>query len=110
AGGGLLERGAKRVPALPSIAALLRACASGPRVDALLADYRELRVVESRARWLAGRAVDTLDAEAVGAVAELVQPGLEGAGLLQSLRAGCARVRAAFDAVVDADTLSALER
>ena len=109
AGGGLLERGAKRFPALPSIAALLRACAAGPRIDALLTDYRGLRIVESRARWLAGRAVDALDAEAAGAVAELVQPGLEGGGLLESLRAACARVRAAFDAVVDADTLSALE-
>jgi len=38
AGGGLLERGAQRLPALPSIAALLRACAAGPRGDARLAD------------------------------------------------------------------------
>jgi glutamate-ammonia-ligase adenylyltransferase len=110
AGGGLLERGAKRLPALPSIAALLRACAAGPRVDALLADYRRLRIVESRARWLAGRAVDALDAEAAGAVAELLEPGIGADGLMESLRAACARVRSAFDAVIEAGSLSALER
>jgi len=110
AGGGLLERGAKRVPALPSIEALLRACAAGRRVDALLDDYRGLRVVESRARWLAGRAVDALDAQAAVAVAELVEPGQDAAALMESLRAACTRVRAAFDAVIAADTLSALDR
>ena len=109
AGGGLLERGAKAVPPLPSVPALLRAAARGPRVDALLADYRTLRIVEARARWLAGRGVDTLEAQAAGPVAELVEPGLAAAGLVARLDAARARIRAGFDAVVKAGSIEALE-
>jgi glutamate-ammonia-ligase adenylyltransferase len=109
AGGGLLERGAERLPPLPGVPALLRACARGARVEALLADYHTLRSVEARARWLAGRGVDALDAQAVAPVAELVEPGLEAAGLASRLDAARTRIRAGFDDVVKAGTIEALE-
>jgi glutamate-ammonia-ligase adenylyltransferase len=109
AGGGLLERGAQALPALPSVPALLRACAAGPRVDALLADYRTLRVVEARGRWLAGRAIDSLDPAAAAQLAELVEPGLGPDALLERVDAARKRIRSAFDAVVKAGSLDALD-
>ena len=109
AGGGLLERGAAALPALPSVPAMLRVCAGGPRVDALLGDYRTLRIVEARSRWLAGRAVDALDPAAAPQVAELVEPGLAAEALLERIDAARRRIRAAFDAVVKAGSLDALD-
>ena len=47
AGGALLERGADRLPSPPSVEAMLRAAARGPRIDALLSDYAFLRRVEA---------------------------------------------------------------
>ena len=110
AGGALLERGAQRFPALPSIAALLRAAAGGDRVDRLLADYRFLRIVEARARWVAGRAIETLDTagEGLGAVAALVEPGLAPAPLLEEITSARRRVREVYDAVIGADTIDAV--
>jgi hypothetical protein len=107
---GLLECGPARFPALPSIPALLRATVSGPRADALLADYATLRLVEARTRWLAGRGVESFDLEKPGgaALAELVEPGLAPDVLAHRLAALRARIAAAFDAVATAGTIQAL--
>jgi glutamate-ammonia-ligase adenylyltransferase len=111
AGGGLIERGTDAYPALPSVRAMLRACVEGDRVDALLRDYRLLRIVEARARWIAGRAVETLEAggDELPLVAELVEPGLEADALLERIREARRRTRADFDEVVLANSISALE-
>jgi glutamate-ammonia-ligase adenylyltransferase len=109
AGGGLLERGARAVPALPSVAAMLRACAGGPRVEAILDAYRSLRITEARARWLAGRGVEVLELAGATVVAELVEPGLDAAGLAARIDAARRNIREAFDAVVKAGTLDALD-
>jgi glutamate-ammonia-ligase adenylyltransferase len=110
AGGALLEGSAASPPALPSVTAMLRAAVSGPRVDALLRDYRFLRIIEAHARWVAGRSVEKLDAEGDGlaAVAELIEPGLAPTALLDRIATTRSRVRAAYDAVVDAHTIAAL--
>ena len=75
AGGGLLERGARDFPAFPSVAAMLACTLPEERTRALLADYGALRVVEARARWVAGRAVEEIPAAGEGlvAIAELVR-------------------------------------
>jgi glutamate-ammonia-ligase adenylyltransferase len=111
AGGGLLEGRAASPPALPSVEAMLRAAVRGPRVEALLRDYRFLRVIEARARWVAGRSVEKLDAEGPGlaVVAELVEPGLAPTVLLERIAAARGRVRAAYDSVVSAHTIAVLE-
>ena len=110
AGGALLEGSAASPPALPSVTAMLRAAVSGPRVDALLRDYRFLSIIEAHARWVAGRSVEKLDAEGDGlaAVAELIEPGLAPTALLDRIATTRSRVRAAYDAVVDAHTIAAL--
>jgi glutamate-ammonia-ligase adenylyltransferase len=111
AGGGLLERGTRDFPAEPSVPAMLRACASGERVEALLADYQLLREVEARARWIAGRPVESIGSgeETLPIVAELVEPGLSSVGLLERLTAARRRIRTAYAAVIDAESLDALE-
>jgi glutamate-ammonia-ligase adenylyltransferase len=108
--GGLLERAPERFPALPSIPALLRASASGPRVEELARDQAMLRRVESRARWLAGRGIEAVELSGATApiVAELVEPGLDPAGLAARIAAARERIAAAFDAVVAAGTIDAL--
>lgn len=111
AGGGLLERGPDRFPRLPSVPAMLRACASGPAVDALLRDYAFLRIVEARARWVAGRGVETLRPQdaATSVTAELVEPGLGADALAARTRETCARIRAHYESVIRAGSLSGLE-
>lgn len=111
AGGGLLERGAAQFPAEPSVPAMLRACASGPRVEAVLEDYQLLRRLEARARWVAGRPVESVrrDDETLAVVAELVEPGLTGEDLLERVSAARKRVRDAYAAVIAADSLDALD-
>ncbi len=110
AGGGLLERGAGEFPPLPSVAALLGCTLPEERTRALRADYDALRVLESRARWVAGRAVEEVPAEraALAAIAELALPGLAPAELLERIRAARGRIRAAYQAVVAAGTIAAL--
>lgn len=110
AAGALLERGAERFPELPSVAAMLRAGARGPRVDALLEDYEWLRLVEARTRWCAGRAVESLDPDGArrARVAELVEPGLAPERLVARIAATRGRIRAAWNAVIAADTIAAL--
>ncbi len=108
AGGGLLEAGAAAYPELPAVPALLRCAASGPAVDALLADYDFLRTVEAAARWWAGRPVEALSPQALAATAELTEPGLPPGELRRRLADTRRRVRAAWDRVLEAGTIRAL--
>ena len=111
ASGGLLERGAARFPELPSVPALLRAAVVGPRVEMLLDDYAFLRLVESRARWCAGRALEGLRSapDALEPLAELVEPGGGGAALLERVARARRRIREAYDAVIGSGSIGALE-
>jgi glutamate-ammonia-ligase adenylyltransferase len=111
AGGALLERGARDFPALPSIPAMLACGVRGPRVDALVEDYRFLRLLEARTRWIAGRGVEELASagEALAEVAELVAPTLAPEALLGRVAAVRERVRGAYDEVIAAGTVAALE-
>ena len=111
AGGGLLERGTDAFPALPSVPAMLRAAAEGPAVDALIADYRFLRRVEGRLRWVHGRGDETLtqDDPELPVLAELVEPGLEPSALHAQLSSTRAQIRRHFEAVIAADSISGLE-
>jgi len=107
--GGLLERGPEGFPALPSIPALLRAGAGEAPTRALAADYAWLRLVESRARWLAGRAVEAVDLSSAGPLtADLVEPGFDAAELAARIAAARRRIAASFDAVASAGTIGAL--
>jgi glutamate-ammonia-ligase adenylyltransferase len=112
AAGSLIERGAARMPELPSVPALLRAGARGPRVEALLADFALLRRVEAAARWLAGRGVEgiSLAGETLDCVAELTDPGSDGKQLGARVAAARGRIRSAWSRVVEAGTIAALER
>jgi len=111
AGGGLLERGADFLPDLPSVPRMLRSVAKGDSVERLLADYLTLRVVEARCRWVEGRASEALptSGETVAVIAELVEPGSTVTQLLDRVAGVRERVRAAFDAVIDARTIAAIE-
>ena len=111
AGGACLERGAAPFPRYPSVPAMLRAAVRGRRVEQVLEDHRSLRLVEARARLAAGRAVESLQRSDPGlpAVAELVEPGLGPAGLVERIAAARARVRGAWEAVVEASSVAALE-
>ena len=110
AGGGLLERGSRGFPAFPSVAALLACTLPDGQTRQLRADYGALRILESRARWVAGRAVEEIPAagEGLAAIAELILPGLAPAELLEQIRAVRRRIRAAYQAVVSAETIAAL--
>jgi glutamate-ammonia-ligase adenylyltransferase len=110
AGGGLLEQGARGFPPLPSVAAMLACTLPEERTRSLRADYAALRVLESRARWVAGRAVEEIPAEraALVALAELVEPGLAPEELLARVRAARGRIRAAYQAVVAAGSIQGL--
>jgi glutamate-ammonia-ligase adenylyltransferase len=110
ASGGLLERGGPEFPALPSVPAMLSAVAKGEGVKRLLADYAFLRLVESRARWIAGRGIDEirLDADPASLLAELVRSGLTPNDLATELVGTCERIRAAFTRVIEAGSISAL--
>ncbi len=109
AGGGLLERGTRNFPAFPSVAAMLACTLPAAATQRLLADYGWLRRSEARARWVAGRAVEEIPAggESLVAIAELSEPGLAPAALLDQIRAVRRRIRAAYQAVVDAETITA---
>jgi glutamine synthetase adenylyltransferase len=111
ASAGMLERGGGAFPRLPSVPGMLGAAVTGPQLPPLLRDYHFLRRVESRVRWVAGRAVEAFRAsgESLAASAELVCPGLAGAALLEQVAATRARIRRAYDAVVAGGSISALE-
>src|SRR5262249_38663449 len=108
--GGVLERCPAELPPLPAIPALLRAARDGAGAEALLEDYAFLRRVESRARWVAGRAVEAVDlAPPAGPlVAELVAPGLAPGAPGGRLAAPRARMGAPSEAVLAAGPTAAL--
>jgi glutamate-ammonia-ligase adenylyltransferase len=108
--GALLELPSERFPPLPSVPAMLRSVAHGRRIERLLDDYAFLRVVESRVRWIAGRAVDEVNTEEdqVELLAELMNPGTEAAALLAELAAVLDRIRASFEAVIERGSISAI--
>jgi glutamate-ammonia-ligase adenylyltransferase len=110
AGGGVLECGAASLPELPSVPAMLRSVVQGERVEALLADYLTLRIVEARSRWLRVHSIEGLetDSEFLGVVAELVEPGLAPSALLEQIESVQQRVRAAYEAVISAGTIRAI--
>ena len=110
AAGGLLERGTSDFPTLPSVAAMLRCTARGVGVEALLGDYQFLRVLEARTRWCASRAVEELaQGDQRRDVAELLEAGLGVEQLERDVAATRARVRAAWESVVAAGSISALD-
>lgn len=107
AGGGLLERGARPFPELPSVEAMLHAAAGEAASATLLDDYHALRRVESAARWVAGRGVEVLP-EALDAVAEVAGTGEAPDALRARVRGTRTRIRAAYDRVIAADSIAAL--
>ncbi|MEX2205055.1 MAG: hypothetical protein WEF50_02395 [Myxococcota bacterium] len=111
AAGALLERGLQIDGAsLPAVPAMLRATGGGERLEALLADYASLRLVESCARWLAGRAIETLPrvGESADLVADLVRPGLDASALAAQVDAARTRIAAAFERVSAKGSIEAL--
>jgi glutamate-ammonia-ligase adenylyltransferase len=110
AAGGVLEGGVDYLPDYPSVPSMLRGLDLGEPVNGLLADYHTLRIVEARCRWVHGRAIEDLetDEDSLAVVAELVEPGLSGAELLDRIATLRKRVRAAFERVITAGTIRAL--
>jgi glutamate-ammonia-ligase adenylyltransferase len=108
--GALLELKSERFPPLPSVPAMLNSVAQGRRIEQLLDDYEFLTVVESRARWIAGRGVDEVntDGDQLQLLAALVNPGIEPAALLAGLAAARDRIRASFETVVERGSISAV--
>jgi len=107
AGGGLLERGARPFPGLPSVEAMLHAAVGEEASAPLLDDYRVLRRVESAARWVVGRGVEALPAE-LDAVAGVARLDEAPEALRTRVRETRARIRAAYARVVAADSITAL--
>jgi glutamate-ammonia-ligase adenylyltransferase len=110
ASGGMLEQPIRSFPTIPSVPAMLKAAVAGADSGRLLADYRLLRLVESRARWAAGRAVDDIQTDdgELDLLAELVEPGSLGVDLRGRLDAARDRIRASFESVIAAGSISAL--
>ena len=111
AAGALLERGLQLGgTALPAVPAMLRATATGERLETLLADYTTLRRVESCARWLAGRAIETLPllGETAELVADLVRAGESARELGAAVSAARARIAATFELVCAKGSVDAL--
>lgn len=112
AGGSLLERHPETLPEEPSVPAMLRAAVSGPIVEQMLEDYTLLRRIEAAARWVAGRPVESIPkaGERLAVVAELTEPGLSAHGLAERIAEARARVRAAYESVMETGSIAALER
>ncbi len=110
AAGGVLETGGAGFPRLPSVPAMLHSLGRGAQIDQLLADYGFLRQIESRARWIAGRATDEarIDQDGLALLADLSNLDLEPEPLLDELTAVRERIRAAFDSVVRARSIAAV--
>jgi len=111
AGGAVLERGAGAQPESPSVPAMLaRAASPSPVVEQLLDDYASLRRLEARCRWLRSRATEQLDTddESLALSADLFEPGLAAAALLERVAGIRQRVRGAWDAVIAAESIEAL--
>ncbi len=109
AGGGLFERGAAALPAVPSTPAMLAATLAGAPLDALLADYASLRIIEARNRWVQSRAAERVPTagDAAVVIADLIAPGTAPAALAERIAAIRARVRGAFDRVLARGTIAA---
>jgi len=111
AAGALLERGLQLGgSALPAVPAMLRAALQTPAVEALLVDYAFLRRVEACARWLAGRAVESIakTGEQAEWLADLVEPGQSAGRVMQDLAASRDRIAQAFERVCAKQTVAAL--
>ena len=89
---------------------MFRSVAQGTTIDRLLADYLTLRTVEARCRWVHGRAIEALETQGdfLEVIAELVEPALTAADLLERVAQVRARVRATFDAVINAGAIAAI--
>jgi glutamate-ammonia-ligase adenylyltransferase len=110
AAGGVLELRPDRFPLVPSVPAMLNAIAQGSKVARLLEDYALLRLVESRARLIAGRSVEDArtDGDELALLGELVDPGIEPSALLEEISEAQERIRAAFESVVERNAISTL--
>lgn len=111
AAGAMLECGAEvRRPEIPGNAALLRASAPGGETDRLLEAYALLRRIEACARWVSGRALETLEVtgEGYAMIEALAAPGDSPGTLVERVRAARSEIRSAFERVVDAGSIRAL--
>ena len=110
AAGGVLELQPDRFPVVPSVPAMLDTIARGSKVVQLIEDYALLRLVESRARLIAGRSVEDArtDGDELALLGELVDPGIEPSAVLEEISEAQERIRAAFESVVERDAISAL--
>ena len=110
AAGGVLELRPDRFPLVPSVPAMLNSVAQGSKVARLLEDYALLRLVESRARLIAGRSVENArtDGEELALLGELVDPDIEPSTLLDEISEAQERIRAAFESVVEGNAISTL--
>jgi glutamate-ammonia-ligase adenylyltransferase len=109
--GGMLESGAELAPErLPAIPEMLRAAAPEAAANALVPHYALLRRVEARARWSAGRAVETLrtDPESLALIADLVEPGWTAERLSERVDAARGAIRAAWERVSTAGSIRSL--
>ncbi|HTO06109.1 MAG TPA: hypothetical protein VMR86_03555 [Myxococcota bacterium] len=109
--GALLERGLQLGgESLPAVPAMLRAAASGPALERLLLDYALLRQVEACARWLAGRAVESIarSGEAAAWLADLVTPEQPPERVGARIAAARARIAESFERVCAKETIEAI--
>jgi glutamine synthetase adenylyltransferase len=110
AAGSVLELRPDRFPLVPSVPAMLNAAVQGSKVSQLLEDYALMRLVESRARLIAGRSVEDArtDGDEFALLGELVDPGIESSVLLEEISKAQERIRAAFESVIERDAITAL--
>jgi len=109
--GALLERGLQLGgDSLPAVPAMLRAAAPGPALEALLLDYAFLRQVEACARWLAGRAVESIarSGESAAWLADLVAPGQPPERVTARLERARSRIAESFERVCKKETIEAI--
>ncbi|MFI5314453.1 MAG: hypothetical protein ACHQ6T_02025 [Myxococcota bacterium] len=109
--GALLERGlqlgGKSLPAVPE---MLRAALPGAASESLLLDYALLRRVEGCARWLAGRAVESIakTGEPAAWLADLVAPGQPSTRVSAQIAGARDRIAERFERVCAKGTIDAL--
>ncbi len=110
AAGGVLESRPDRFPPVPSVPAMLNTVAQGSKIAQLIEDYALLRLVESRARLIAGRSVEDArtDGDELALLGELVDPDIAPSALLEKVSKAQNRIRTAFQSVVERDAISAL--
>lgn len=109
AAGATLERGSRMErPAIPGNGALLRAAEPGTATDRVLEAYTVLRRVEARARWVLGRAAESLDPAAESFEWIVALCAESEAELRESLAVARRTIREAFQAVVDDARVDAL--